>query len=291
MKRGCMFLLAFVLTVGLCACSAGQKEEGSRFRLWFITNPSLGSVSLGTEEYSGAQTVPALVEALLAGPSAESGLVSPIPEGVSLQGWEQSSRAVQVDLSHPYNELSGVDLTLADYCIALTLTQLDGVDGVRITVNGVELPQRSRQLLRPGDVLFSGAEEEPVELIATLHFRRAGGNELGAELRIFRLTESESAALAVLQALVAGPQEEGLTALLPEAVTAYSAREENGICYADFSAELLEYVPEAEEEQQLVVRSIVDSLCSLGYVHSVQLMVEGQPLERYGLLDVSEPLS
>ena len=35
----------------------------------------------------GPVTVPALLEALLAGPPADSGLTSPIPEGTRLLGW------------------------------------------------------------------------------------------------------------------------------------------------------------------------------------------------------------
>ena len=38
--------------------------------------------------------------------------------------------------------VAGIDLTLADYCVTLTLTQLDGVNAVSITSGGRELPYR-----------------------------------------------------------------------------------------------------------------------------------------------------
>ena len=63
------------------------------------------------------------------------------------------------------------------------------------------------------------------------------------------------------------------------------------MCYADFSAALLSGLPGTEEEQQLVIRSIVDSLCSLGVVQAVQILVEGEPLTWYGQVDVSKPLN
>ena len=57
-----------------------------------------------------------------------------------------------------------------------------------------------------------------------------------------------------------------------------------------FSSVLLEEMPDNSVEQQLIVRSITESLCSLGHVQAVQLMVEGEPLQWYGTVDVSQPL-
>ena len=41
-----------------------------------------------------------------------------------------------VDFSSTYGTLSGIDLTLADYSVVLTLTQLEEVETVMITVGG-----------------------------------------------------------------------------------------------------------------------------------------------------------
>jgi spore germination protein GerM len=105
------------------------------------------------------------------------------------------------------------------------------------------------------------------------------------------LTESQSATLAVLRALLAGPTEPGLQALLPSGLEINSARVEAGICYADFSELLLTGIPESEEEQLLVLESVVESLQSLGYIQAVQFLVEGESLSRYGYVDLSQPLS
>jgi len=290
-KKTCIRLLAFaLLLLCLCGCSAGQESEAPVY-LWFIERSEDGASSLATENYGGETSVSQLVAALLNGPSANSGLRSPIPAGTRLQSLRWEEDVVCLDLSLEYRDLVGVDQVLADYCITLTLTQLEGVEGVRITVDGRGLPNRERQVLRRSDVVLSGAEEEPVERTVSLCFRREGGNELGVELRVFRLTENQSATMAVLQALLAGPGEPGLLPLLPQEAEVYSARVEAGVCYADFSAGLLSAVPGTLEEQQLVVSSIVESLCSLGYVQSVQLMVEGEPLTMYGQVDVSQPLN
>ena len=289
--RKLSLLLAAVLLFGLCACSFVQSAEEDSLSLWFVSQRENGNPELKSYHYEGTADVPSMMEALLTGPAVTTGLRSAIPEGTRLLSWSVKGDLAKLDLSEPYDTLEGVALTLADYCITLTLTQLENVKNVHITVNGRDVSRRGKQIFSASDVVLSGAEEEPVELTAALCFRRIGGNELGEELRVFRLTESQSATLAVLQALLAGPTEPGLQALLPQGVEVYSARVEAGVCYADFSAALLTDVPVSLEQQRLVLHSIVESLQSLGHVQAVQILVEGEPLSDYGQVDVSQPLS
>lgn len=285
----CLVLL-FLLTAG-CAKPAEEAPEGPK--LWFVSDLkqwSAGATALADMPYFGPITVPDMMGALLAGPLGEDDLRSPIPRGTELQKWNLANGILYLDLSRPYGNLVGLDLTLADYCIALTMTQMPQVRGVYITVDGSEIRYRDRQILYADDVVFSGAEEEPVELTAPLYFRRMDSGELGYELRLFLLTESELPTLAVLEALAAGPQDEGLLRLLPEGVTVYSARVDEGVCYADFSAALMLSVPSDEEDQRLILASVVETLCSLEAVNSVQILVEGETRTFYGSVDISQPL-
>lgn len=287
----CVLMTVVLLLSAMTACSFGGGYEQEPLRLWYASGTGEKTLSLETEVYTGERNIPSLLSALLAGPSIDRELHALLPEGTRLLTWRMDGDLVWVDLSGEYGRLTGLDLTLADYSIVLTLTQLEQVRRVRITVEGKDHRYRSKQLLTREDVVLSGAEEEPVELTAALCFRRTGGNELGEELRVFRLTENQSAPLFVLQALLEGPRQAGLEALLPADLEVYSVRMEAGVCYADFSAALLSGRPVSEEEQRLVIRSIVDSLCSLGAVQAVQILVEGEQLTRYGQVDVSQPLS
>lgn len=287
MKRSLILLLAAICAGLLFSCAAQPSEEDG-LKLWFLSSPGRGKLPAAFDDwsYEGEETVPALMTALLDGPPVESGLVRAVPVGTQLLDWSVAGRVAHVELSDSYADLTGLDLTLADYSIVLTLTQIDGVDGVRIVVNGATAAFRDRQVLYAGDVIFSGAEEEPVEVYAALYFLREDTGNLGFELREFRLTEDEPPAQAVLEALAAGPQEDGLSALLPEGTAVRSALVDSGLCHADFSAELLSVIPDDPERQELVLSSIVESLCSLEQVEQVQLLVEGEPLEQYGSVNL-----
>ena len=75
--------------------------------------------------------------------------------------WSLEDGVANVELSAAYAGLVGMELTLADCCITLTLAQLPEVDGVRVTVNGGGQSYRDRRALYPGDMLFSGAGGGP----------------------------------------------------------------------------------------------------------------------------------
>lgn len=290
MKRIICVLIAAALLVLTAACAARSEEEEDGLRLWFATpGAEQGrdvSAALGSCAYGGEDSVSALLSALLAGPPQDSGLVRLIPQGVRVARWAVENRVALVELSQEYDELTGIDRTLADYCVALTLCQLPGVDGVRLSAG----EDGEGRLLRTGDAIFSGAEEEPVDVTAALYFRRAGSYTLGYELRVFRLTEDEAPAKAVLEALISGPEDEGLSALLPPELTVRAVWVDDGVCYADLSNQLAAAPPDSAVEQELVISSLVETLCSLDKVEQVQLLVEGEPLTAYGGLDLSGPL-
>ena len=148
MRRRLSLTAALVLLLSLlCACAAqhAQEMDENGYELYFLSDPNSagGGDAIRAQEkrlvLDGAMEtedcVRALLEALLAGPD-EPSLSSPIPEGTALKSLKVSGRRAQIDLSAQYARLTGIDLSLADYCITLTLTQLPNVNAVSITADG-----------------------------------------------------------------------------------------------------------------------------------------------------------
>lgn len=271
--------LALALALALAFGCAPAREKDRGLVLWFPVDPELNMVSAALDAcpYQGTEhTIPALMSALLAGPPEEElELTSLIPAGTRVLSWSLEEGVASVELSAAYAGLVGVDLTLADCCITLTLAQLPGVEGVRVTVNGGGQSYRDRRVLYPEDMLLAVAEESPAEVTAALYFRREGGDQLGFELRRFRLSEDRVPVKEVLDALAAGPEDEGLVPLLPEGLTVRSAWVDQGLCTADLSAALLD-LPEGR--RALAVSSIAETLRSLDGVEQVQILIEGEPV-------------
>ena len=149
-------LAALVL---LAACGGREDREEQDFVLYYLLEgePVHGS-ALDWEPYPGkADPGPEeLLTALLAGP-AQEGLVSPFPRGVSLLSWdwdEEEPGVPRITLSEQYGALTDISLTLADYCIVLTLSQLEEVEGVEIRSGGHSAGYRSHQTLRADEALL-----------------------------------------------------------------------------------------------------------------------------------------
>lgn len=156
-----LFLLALLLLSGC----AGQTEGENAYDVYFLTRESGREAALAAERRTLSpeeDEVEGLLNSLLSGPS-EEGLLRTIPDGVTLEGWTLENGLLTVDFSGRYGSLSGVALTLADYSVVLTLTQLDTVDTVMITAEGDLLSYRDHQRLTAADVQSEllPSEEDP----------------------------------------------------------------------------------------------------------------------------------
>ncbi|NCB63953.1 MAG: hypothetical protein EOM52_10165 [Clostridia bacterium] len=284
-------LLALLFLLAGCGANRAASEEGQLFSVYF-TSTTLQSSALTSEERripENTARAEGLIRALLSGPATE-GLSSPIPAGTRLRSWNVDDDGVlTVDLSEHYGGLSGVDLTLADYCIALTLCQLPNVEAVSITVEGEPISFRAHQLLRSTDVILSGSEDAPIYYSATLYFPRDKGG-LSVERRDLVITENVSLSAALLTALMAGPTEAGLSFPFPEDADLLSAYVDGGICYVNFSGQFKDHAPEDTRDRTLLLYSIVNTLCSQPKVTAVHLFVDGSSIESYGNIPTDAPL-
>ena len=277
MRRRLSMTAALVLLLSLlCACAAqhAQEMDENGYELYFLSDPNSagGSDAIRAQEkrltLDGAMEtedcVRALIEALLAGPD-EPSLSSPIPEGTALKSLKVSGRRAQIDLSAQYARLTGIDLSLADYCITLTLTQLPNVNAVSITADGRELPYRETQVLLSADTLLSSRESGLRPITVSLYFLDSKTGELRAE--------GQTRVNALLEALAQGPEDDSLVSLLPEDFTVISSRIENGVCYLNLPANVS--LPEDEAARDLMLSALEQSILSLGGVDEVQFLIEG----------------
>ena len=163
MRRYGLFLLLAVLL--LAAGCGAHTLEGRVYSVYFLDQSNEAAQALKAESRAldqEADQVEGLLQAILSGPESES-LSNVIPASVSLRGWSLTNGLLTVDLSGSYGLLSGIDLTLADYSMVLTLTQLEEVEAVMITVDGQVLSYRDHQRLTAEDVKTAILQDEILE--------------------------------------------------------------------------------------------------------------------------------
>ena len=156
---GCLLALA----AGGCA-PRPEEPEGGYCVYYSALSDRFAPLPLDCEPFEGSagDPIPALVDALLSPPETQ-GLATPFPEGVRLLSWEVEEGRLHLDLSEQYGGLSGVDLTVADACLTLTLCQVEGVESVYVTVEGREIPYRRVQQLGPDGLLLTDGTDVPPE--------------------------------------------------------------------------------------------------------------------------------
>ena len=212
-----------------------------------------------------------------------------VPSGTRMLSCQVSGSTVTVDFSGGYGQLSGIDLTIADYCTALSLVQIPGIYTVRITVNGKELSYRDKNYFRAHDVLVTSPEDVVRNLAVQLYF--PNGSTLVGEDRILTIYEGESQVNAVMKALQTGPVGETLAPLLPEGFSVLSARIDGNTCYLNLPQSCAELLPGDAASQQQIVQGLVRSLCSIRDVRQVQILIEGERCAQLASVDISQPIS
>ena len=142
---------ALLLLLSLLGCGVPRAQEGA-YQLYFRAQE--GGVALVAEPRCLPEDcdnpVEGLLTLLLEGPQGED-LSRAIPSSVTLRGTTLENGLLTVDLSSRYASLSGIDLTLADYSIVQTLSQVEGVEAVTITAEGEPIPYRDHQRLTAAD--------------------------------------------------------------------------------------------------------------------------------------------
>ena len=287
MKRKLIVLTALALVLlALAGCGVVQKEQEG-LRLYYAASldthrggDAIDSVTIDWDELpQGDQVARAeSVLALLMGMCQEKGFQSPIPAGTTLRSVSIIGGTACVDFSGSYGQLSGMALTIADYCVALSLTQLDGIYAVRITVNEQELAYRDNDLFLAGDVLLTSMDDVVRTLTARLYFPNSDG-DLEAEERLLTQYEGQSAADVVLSALGDGPSDDDLQPLAEKGLSGMTVRMDNGVCQLNVASASMEELGDDTARQLLLC--VTQSLQSLEGISSVQLYIDGTYAETY----------
>ena len=298
MKKRYLGLLLLVILISSCAWYHPEEEqvEEPPYVLYFRERNLSAAAGEGALRREGADLIDttgmetqeiaeALVIELLAGPADET-LKRTIPAGTTLNSLRIERTRAVVDLSATYGLLSGIELTLADQSIALTLTQLPEILSVEITVMGENLAYRDRQIFTGRDVLLAPAGDVVSTVTVELYFLAEDGS-LQAVKRNLDLYEGDTQVSAVVKALESGPVEKGLVTAMPEGFRTRAVWLEDQVCYVNLSSHLAELLSE-DVRIDVTLQALAGSLCSLDAVAEVRFLVDGEYADHYGTADIAK---
>ena len=223
---------------------------------------------------------------LFASPSGQEGLVCALPQGVTVEDWTADNGLVTLRLSDSFLDAGEMDRSAAALCAALTLCRLDGVDAVTVTA----ADQILLSGLGPEAALLLATDTDPYVRQLRLYFADGEGRRLISEYHSLTLDEDAAADRYVMEELLRGPNSAELRSAIPAGTELLSCQTENGVCTVDLSEPFLTGRPATAAAERLAIYSIVDSLTVLPQVDSVQILVEGQPVEQYVYRSLAQPI-
>ena len=291
-----MWLLLLLPALLLAAACGGGETETEGTVLYYLSDldsaAAAGSDAIrpvpvrleGLEDMETEEAVALVLERL--GESGD-GYASPLPRGTGVNEIFLLGRRVYVDLSRNYGNLTGIDLSLSDYCITLSLSRVPGVASVTITVEGQPLPLRDSQVLMEQDVLLSGMEDVVSTVAVELWFLDGEG-ALAREGRELELYEGQTLVEGVADALEEGPRERGHSPILPEGFTLRTVWLEEGVCFLSVSGESMAALPEEPEAQRRILEAVSRSFLALEPVEELRFLVDGEETDLFGQIPTAD---
>jgi germination protein M len=279
MKKTLVILLIFSLLVLASACFARDKR--AEITLYYANE---GNSEVLTEKRT--VTIPrdkslpqVALEELLKGPETD-GLKSTIPDGTKLLELDIKDKIATVNLSGDFTGFPGTMAeSMAIISIVNTLTDLDGIEQVRILVEGNDLIAPSG---KPYGLLKSyNIQEINRDLnkqVITLYFPDEQAMYVVPEQR--EVSKDKPIAEIIVEELMKGPKTPELEpTTIPDGARLLSVEIKDKTAYVNFSSELVEKHVGGSTGEMMTILPIVNSLTELPEVEKVQFLVEGKKVK------------
>lgn len=287
LKRGIKFLKgaflpAFILCM-LCmtSCGARETEDGREYDIYYLNREETKIVresrTLEEKEGQAAQTE-ALLEALAQAPR-DASLKASVGTSVLVEGYQVEEGQLNLDMDESYKKLPATTEVLMRAALVRTLSQVDGINHVLMTVEGQSLTDGSGTAVGPmtADTFIDNAGEEinAYEMVTLrLYFANEAGDRLIETNRTVVYNSNISMERLVVENLVKGPEGDEAHPVINSATKVQGVTVKDGICYVNLDDAFLTQIYNVTAD--VVIYSLVNSLAELPNVNKVQIAVNGK---------------
>ena len=300
MKKIISLILVIVLTLSMvCALNGCKKKADNNNILIYYTNNTADeliykSTKINTKDIETIDLIQVLLDKMFNSKLEEKSYYSVKPNDVEINSITFKDGVVSIDFNYEYLKMTNVREIIFRAGVVLTLIQAPNVTGVIFTVENVPITNNSNEPIgmMTKDVFVNvllndeGMLKQTTEL--KVYFANEDNTKLVSVPYIFSIDNSSvSMEEYLITKLIEGPQANteannkdsviDITKINPTLnpnVTLISVVTTEGICYINFGADFLEQHLQISDE--LMIYSIVNTVCQLPYVSSVQFLIEGK---------------
>ncbi len=291
MKKIVSLLIILSLVLSLTAC-IGDREKHVLYFVGADGNSFTEEKVVIDKTDSLEKTARLITEALLKGPKKAEN-IRVIPENTGLIGLRIEDNVALVNLSQDFEKTKNdAQRLLSIYSVVNTLCILEGVNSVKISVNGRGIKYSSGDeeigALSMNNVITADEIGRNMTVVLELYFASEDKKDLKREKRIVDIKDNETLEKTAIDQLLKGSLEKGNKNLLPPLVRLLSVETKDRLCYVNFSEEFLSIT---ENDGALSIYSVVNTLTSLPEISAVQIFINGEKTEKAGGITISSPLA
>ena len=278
-KKSGLCLIIFILCLLLGACGRkGADKRGIRVFYLNRTDHGLEEQNYVPEADDKNRIIEELTAKLSVQPK-EMTLRAPVTD-FRLLTTETKGSIVTLNFSEEYYDMSAVEEVLTRTAIVNTLCSFSEVDGVYFMVEGKAFQDADGAepgIMEPDQFIYNSYTEmrnyERVRL--HLYFANEEGDRLVDAYRTVVYNSNMPLERIVLEQVISGPNGSFAYPTVNSETKVINITTRDHICYVNLSGEFQSGVPGVLA--QTAIYSIVNSLCELPSIESVQISIDGQP--------------
>lgn len=295
-NRIILMVLSLLLICVLVGCSQESKvitdEQRQEEGIYKIYYTNLEKTALVIHDYKTQSEVfdGRLNEVMTAFQNPDStNVLSALPEQVKINSTATVINELDVDFNAEYLSLDSITELLLRSALVKTLTQFQGVDSVRFTVDSQSLviadeevgPMTSDTFIVPTKDSINSYRNQ----ILTLYFPSEENDTLIQEKRTVYYSTNVNTERLVMEQMLEGPKKKKLLPVTVDGTLVRDISVDNNVCTIDFSEEAnsappAEKVTDPEVVIYAFVNSIIDS-CASDHITGVRFTVEGSSDVRF----------
>lgn len=288
MKAGLKRALLTVLTILFVILSAGckkEQQESEGYNIYFVNTAGdkLVSFQYQTETSDPVTLIYELLEQMDQRQNQRDAEVLK-PDNVNIENLEISNSMANIYFSKEYNDMESVRELLYRAGVVKMLTQINEIKYVQFYVENSPAQYADGTMI--GIMESSDFVDDSNERVGSVEWKEINlyyANKLGDKLvrkkETIAYSKNVSLEKMVVERLIKGPSDTDMTATLPADLKLLSISVSDGVCYVNLDSAFLTEMVNVSNE--LPVYSIVNSLCELGSVRSVRIMINGDTTKTF----------
>ena len=291
-------LLCLILIAAVAVCTGACMEHKKESLNVYFKNRGDNSLNAErrtmkvTDKTSDIDRAKFLISQIIKGPQDENSEAL-ISENAQILSIGFNNGVATINMSKEFSEAKSVKALLLRLSFVNTLCALEDINGIVIQVEGKpiisEATGKEIGVIKAENVAFDTDDEEAYETMnIALYFTQKGGDKLSKENRKVKIGTALSLEKTVISELLKGPESTELVSAIPSDTKLLGIETKDGVCFVNFSNEFVAKISPGSLETTLALYSVVNSLCALENVRSVQILINGENGVEFGnyVLDI-----